>query len=561
MRTARALATGPSQTLGLTDHRRSSSAASSPPAPPTPATGSGGRTGAPANFSNTNFRVRITPVGSPCTDSFDSVSVKVVYDAQTPAVVGPDGESLVQQGVWATALSQGADIVNGDIYSPEDNGSGTNTEYAPTSYYDYAVELEPGTTNGSVYIFDPVFCATNNDGSQGMGDRWFGSGGMSTFYDLWDTNNTPYDFTDDTWIAGNTGPSALADKPAVQSLPQEQSDRPEPGRTEHKSVRSTSCELGTDDGSQRTARTGTTAGGRSRLASPARSTRRRGSTGSASPRQTWRLRPTRATWTPRTAFSIFANVSGHTCPSTPIDPSCPRVYGLGTMEAFTPLEPNNSADLYLSQIKCRVRREDAQDLALGPGRHRTTCGPISRSCMPTATGYTNANFTWTATRFSTSGSASNCNGSSDHPRALGPHEQRRIVDELELQRVLAHHQHPDPARPTPRRRRRASPDRAGGRSATPWDTGTGQRLRPDDLEDAADRQSRPPRGAVATREPAADDAGASIRTDAIGRTAATRSVFMSGRAIRPDHDALPPDDRVRCTGPLGYAAAHQFKGQ
>ena len=68
----------------------------------------------------------------------------------------------------------------------------------------------PVRPNGSVYVFDPVFCATNSDGSQGMGDRRFGSGAMSTFYDLYDTNNTPYDLTDDTWIAGNTGPTGAS---------------------------------------------------------------------------------------------------------------------------------------------------------------------------------------------------------------------------------------------------------------------------------------------------------------------------------------------------------------
>ena len=71
------------------------------------------------------------------------------------------------QGVWATALSQGADIVNGDLYSPQNNGSHGSTYCSNLAvYYDYAMEMEPGTTDGSIYVFDPVFCATNNDGSQ-----------------------------------------------------------------------------------------------------------------------------------------------------------------------------------------------------------------------------------------------------------------------------------------------------------------------------------------------------------------------------------------------------------
>ncbi len=173
-----------------------------------------------------------------------------VYDAQTPAVVGPNGESLVKQGVWATALSQGADIVNGDIYSPEDNGSGANTRVrAPRRTTTTRSRSQPGTTNGSVYIFDPVFCATNNDGSQGMGDRWFGRGGMSTFYDLWDTNNTPYDLTDDTWIAGTTGHVGMhPNDPPDASNPLyglfRKSNRNDPSQGQGQNNGSTSCELG-----------------------------------------------------------------------------------------------------------------------------------------------------------------------------------------------------------------------------------------------------------------------------------------------------------------------------
>lgn len=67
--------------------------------------------------------------------------------------------------------------------------------------------MQPGTTGGTIDVFDPVFCATNGNGGQGMGARWFGgNNAMSAFYDLYDTNNTPYDLTDDTWLAGNTGP-------------------------------------------------------------------------------------------------------------------------------------------------------------------------------------------------------------------------------------------------------------------------------------------------------------------------------------------------------------------
>ena len=46
-------------------------------------------------------------------------------------------------------------------------------------------------------------------------------------------------------------------------------------------------------------------------------------------------------------FSLFASVKGRSCPGAAL---CPRVYGLGVMEAFAPLQGGTTADLYLSQI-------------------------------------------------------------------------------------------------------------------------------------------------------------------------------------------------------------------
>jgi hypothetical protein len=396
---------GASQTLGLTDTTLTFGGELA-----TGATDTGDWFGksswTASQFSDANFRVRITPLGSPCTDSFDSVSVKVTYDATNPPVVGPSGESLAQQGVWATALSQGADIVNGDIYGPHDNGSGANTQYDPVSYYDYAVELQPGTTDGVVSIFDPVFCATNSDGSQGMGDRWFGSGAISTFYDLYDTNNTPYDLTDDTWIAGNTGPTG-ASNPLYGLFRRSNGTDASQGGPSVSSGR-TNCELGatTDptNGAYWHNRWWTLASG---IAGPVGLTPR-----------VYRIRETttdnaapsdQASSDGQNSFSIFADVSGHTCPASPIDPACPRVYGLGTMEAFTPLNPSSSADLYLAQIGAAYAGKTIKVSLWDPGDTGNLRADLS-FLMPTATTYQTANFTWTATKFATSGA--NCNGSS-----------------------------------------------------------------------------------------------------------------------------------------------------
>ena len=66
--------------------------------------------------------------------------------------------------------------------------------------------MQPGTTGGYVYIYDPVFCETAV--GSGTGDRHFcGTTAVSTFYELYsDPNNTPYILTDDTLVvsSGNT---------------------------------------------------------------------------------------------------------------------------------------------------------------------------------------------------------------------------------------------------------------------------------------------------------------------------------------------------------------------
>ena len=98
--------------------------------------------------------------------------------------------------------------MNGDAFQPfYDTATGTPAKtcgstvnltacYGPVSYYNYAISIPPNTTGGKVYIFDPTFCET--DIANGTGDRWFGgSTAISSWYELFGTNNTPYDLTDD----------------------------------------------------------------------------------------------------------------------------------------------------------------------------------------------------------------------------------------------------------------------------------------------------------------------------------------------------------------------------
>jgi len=372
------------------------------------------------DFTDARFAVRIKAVGAgacaTATTTVDYIAVRVSYEEKSPPIKGPHGEPLNKQGVWAVVNSQGADAINGDIYSPQYNGKPTaNTEYQPSTYYDYGIEMQPGSTNGSLYVFDPVFCATNSDGSQGMGDRWYsGNNPMSTFYDLYDTNNTPYDLTDDTWIAGNTGPSGSANPLYGLFRRSRGSDQSQGGPAPNNPI--TDCQRGTT--------TDKTKGAyyhnrwwrlTSGIAGPTGVTPR-----------VYRMRVTstdlaapndQSNTNAQNSFSLFASVSGHTCPGTSVDPKCPRIFGLGTMQAFTPLQGGTPANLYLSQIGAVYAGKTIKISLWDPGDANGLQADLSFG-MPCivgvsgcpAGGYKDAPFTWTAKKFATGGQA--CTSSS-----------------------------------------------------------------------------------------------------------------------------------------------------
>ena len=358
------------------------------------------------NFADGNFAVRLKAavLTAPCdtaTTSVDYIKVRVTHEQLSPLITGPGGEPLNKQGVWAGILSQGADMTSGDIYSTQYvyNGSGSNAQYVPpTTNYNYAVEMQQGTTNGSVYVFDPVFCATKSDFSQGMGDHWYGSGAMSTFYDLYDTNNTPYDLTDDTWIAGNT-PATLPASQGGGANPNynlfKRSNRTDPtqgGPAASGSV--TDCQRGkvTDptNGGYWHNRWWPLATG---LAGPSGTIPRvyRIHVTSTDPVASADQSSTNAL----NNFSLFANVSGHICPSASLDPACPRVYGLGTMEAFSPLDPSSTADLYLSQIGVAYAGKTIKVSLWDAGDTYPLQADLSFR-MPSGSTYVDAPFTWSA---------------------------------------------------------------------------------------------------------------------------------------------------------------------
>lgn len=122
---------------------------------------------------------------------------------------------LNSQGFWAVVFTKGGDSRNGDAFVPLrysgglGGGGGTNGEYDPTGY-GYTVEI-PAGGGGSVYLYDPVFCGMPvlGSGRAGTGDEWTGNMNgsnprpVSTYFNLWNTNNTPYNLLDDVLVYGS----------------------------------------------------------------------------------------------------------------------------------------------------------------------------------------------------------------------------------------------------------------------------------------------------------------------------------------------------------------------
>ena len=118
-----------------------------------------------------------------------------------------DGSALATQGFWGAIFTSGGWRENGDKYAPANlgNGTGLPSGTANPTYdadgYDYTVELPGGS--GQVQLFDPMFCATGDNGhggSYGAGDHWTSPNTIAPVaitYRLYDTQGTVGDTTDD----------------------------------------------------------------------------------------------------------------------------------------------------------------------------------------------------------------------------------------------------------------------------------------------------------------------------------------------------------------------------
>src|SRR5438128_2604106 len=110
---------------------------------------------------------------------------------QVPSATGVG--TLAPLGFFGGVEARGTNRAQGDAYSTYYNGNPTlNTGFDPNGYT-YIADFPAGTVSGSVWLFDPMFCATGGaswGGRLGVGDYWWGKSGtgISTVYHLWDMN-------------------------------------------------------------------------------------------------------------------------------------------------------------------------------------------------------------------------------------------------------------------------------------------------------------------------------------------------------------------------------------
>jgi Flp pilus assembly protein TadG len=335
-----------------------------------------------ANFSASNFRIRLTnrkPSSCTGTTQVDYVRIRVHYQTSTfvpdANLTGPQGQTLTPRGFWAEMLSQGAETISGDAYLPfyDTRTSGTNAKYNQQQYYNYAVEVPPGATGGSVWLYDPGFCA--GDLQLGLGDNWVsGNSPVSAFYDLYNSQNTPYNLNDDTLVA-SSGTTFRRSSGTDGDLTASTSDTPGPSGCGSYHLGWYQLASGLSGGS----------GG----------TVYRLHTSTVDPTDVNDQKGTNA----RNGFAIYVSASGGT--------GSPRVYGIGAMEMFTPLPGGQSSEFYLAQIEAVHAGKTMEIRLWDPGD--TNQDANIQILAPSSGGWGAASFTYTAARGTTNSGATACN--------------------------------------------------------------------------------------------------------------------------------------------------------
>ncbi len=333
-----------------------------------------------ADFASGQFQVRLTNIrGSGCsaTAQVDAISVRPNYDLPDPL-----GNAINPRGFWGTIINQGAEKINGDAYLPkwDPRTSSLNDEYSPANHYNYAFEMPVGSSNGELWIFDPGFCATSGTGEYGTGDRYFsGTAATSAFYTLYDTKNTIYDLADDTVAADSGGlfrattgqsDTVLKGPSGLTSCATGATSNPSDGRYWHNQW----WRIATGLQGGKTYRLWT------RSTDPANPNAMDNANG-------------------HNSFALWGTAAG----------GLPRIYGIGSMEMFTPLTAGQPATLYLAQIEA-VHAGKTMEIRLWDPGDTNTLSARLEILEPTASGYLPAVFDYSAER-DASGAVS-CNSES-----------------------------------------------------------------------------------------------------------------------------------------------------
>ncbi len=351
-----------------------------------------GHTWTRADLADGMFVVRLTFNKQSCASGLqaqvDTLQVRVTSQAGPRSIYAPDGTLLVPQNFWGAMQSQGAPNIQGDAFMTkyQDRGPITlngvdaaqdpDAYWDPDAYYNYDVEMPAGATNGQVWLFDPGFCEVAT--TQGTGESWTigGSNGyssampVSSYYDLLNTNATPYDLNDDITVAtsGTTFQNLSLDDSTLGGSNGSGSCQ---GLAWHSGWWLLGSGLsGGSDGTTYRVHTHSDASNQDNT-------------------------------TALNAFAIWATASNGT----------PRVYGAGAMEGYVRLPGGQASQFYLSQIDAVHAGKTMQIDLWDPG----DTGSLSASLQilqPTTGGYTPASFTYKATRGSTDANASNCSAGS-----------------------------------------------------------------------------------------------------------------------------------------------------
>jgi hypothetical protein len=307
------------------------------------------------------------PMGSPqnyygIAKLCDSNSCDVVNGA---AGSGP----LASQGFWGAVITKGGNRSNGDLYSTFYNGNPTvNTSYDALGY-SYEIDIPTGAVNGTVYLYDATFCATGKgtsgpaNGQQlGTGDHWIGPGNtpVTTEFKLWDMNGTPYSTGDDIVVATDLG--LFTNKNQVDKGPNYAGDRNYGGGATQGG--SSDCQSDPTHNAWWQMAAGLGAG----------SYRLQVTTSSANNNAV----------NAENMFGIMANATA----------GIPHVFGQSRMCTYNNLPVNTSQVFYLAQIPAvhagKILEIKVHDLGDVGG------DAFVHVLMPTAGGYTQVAFDWTA---------------------------------------------------------------------------------------------------------------------------------------------------------------------